>query len=113
MVLSMYMVRFSSSIEQQKHFIIAKLTDLGVVWCSYNEPTNCLCVYRCLLTKCLHGRAADLCLANSWNNSVTTTKCMTQHTLLFLSQGIGKVLLCRHNQKLFTAYQHFDRHLLY
>ena len=29
---------------------------------------------RCLLTNCLLGKAAKLCLANSWNNSGTTTK---------------------------------------
>ena len=31
-------------------------------------------VYRGLLTNCLHGKAAELCLTNSWNNSVTNTK---------------------------------------
>ena len=58
------MVRFSPSIEQQKYFIIAKL--MIWVWCSSNERTNHL--YR------LHDKAAELCLANSGNNSVTTTK---------------------------------------
>ena len=38
---------------------------IRVVWCSYNELTNCLHVYRCLLTNRLHGKAAELCLANS------------------------------------------------
>ena len=47
----------------------------GVVWCSYNEQTNRLRVYRPLLINRLHGKAAELCLANSLNNSVTTTKC--------------------------------------
>ena len=28
--------------------------------------------YRCLLAYCLHSKAAELCLANSWNNSITT-----------------------------------------
>ena len=45
--------------------------------CSYNERTNHLRVYRCLLTNRLHGKAAELCLANSGNNRVTTTKYMS------------------------------------
>ena len=32
------------------------------------------CIYRCLLTNRLHGKTAELCLANSCNNRVTTTK---------------------------------------
>ena len=51
----------------------SKANDLGVVWCSYSEQTNRLPVYRCLLTNRLHGKAAELCLVNSWNNRVTTT----------------------------------------
>ena len=43
--------------------MIAKLTVW--VWCSYNEWTNRLRVYRLLLTNRLHGKAAELCLANS------------------------------------------------
>ena len=57
------MVRFSPSIEQQKHFIIAKLTIW--VWCgvaTYNEQTNGLRVYRHLLANRLHCKAADLCI---------------------------------------------------
>ena len=38
---------------------------LVVVLYSYNERTNCLRVYRRLLTNHLHGKAAELCLANS------------------------------------------------
>ena len=38
---------------------------LGVVLCNYNEQTNRLRVYRRLLTNRLHGKAAELCLANS------------------------------------------------
>ena len=68
------MVRFSASIEQQKHFYNCKANDLGVVWCSYNKRTNRLHVYRHLLTNCLHGKAAELHLANSRNNRVTSTK---------------------------------------
>ena len=37
----------------------------NVVWCSYNERTNRLCVYRHLLINHLHDKAAELCLANS------------------------------------------------
>ena len=33
--------------------------------------------YRCLLTNRLHGKAAELCLANSGNNRVTTTRYMS------------------------------------
>ena len=40
----------------------------------YNEQTNLLHVYKCLLTNRLHDKAAELCLADSLNNSVTTTK---------------------------------------
>ena len=65
LVLSSYMVRFSRSIEQQKQIYSCKANSLGVVWCSYNELTNHLHVYRCLLTNRLHGKAAELCLAIS------------------------------------------------
>ena len=45
------MVRFSCSIEQRKKFIAScEANSLGVVWCSYNEWTNRLRVYRRLLT---------------------------------------------------------------
>ena len=40
------------------------MDDLSVMWYSYNEPTNHLHVYRHLLTNGLHGKAAELCLAN-------------------------------------------------
>jgi len=33
-----------------------------------------LMLYKRLLTNCLHAKAAELCLANSWNHNVTTTK---------------------------------------
>ena len=62
---TIYMVRFSRSIEQRKQFYNCKANSLGVVWCSYNERTNCLRVDRHLLTNRLHGKAAELCLANS------------------------------------------------
>ena len=57
------MVRFS--IEQRKQIYSCEANSLGVVWCSYNEQTNRLRVYICLLTNRLHGKAAELCLANS------------------------------------------------
>ena len=63
------MVHFSPSIEQRKHFIIAKLTIW--VWCSvamYNEWT--------IVNKSLTHKAVGLCLANSQNNRETTTKYM-------------------------------------
>ena len=59
------MVRFSCSIEQRKQIYSCEVNSLGVVWCNYNEWTNRLRVYRCLLTNCLRGKAAELCLANS------------------------------------------------
>ena len=65
LVLSSYMVCFSRSIEQRKQIYSCKANSLGVVWCSFNEQTNRLRVYRCLLTNRLHGKSAELCLANS------------------------------------------------
>ena len=57
------MVQLSPSTEKQKQFYNRKANDLGVVWCSYyNERVDSL---RCLLTNCLHGKAPELCLANS------------------------------------------------
>ena len=44
------------------------------VGCCYNDWKNHLRVYRCLLTNRLHGKAAEICLAYSWNNRVATTK---------------------------------------
>ena len=58
LVLSTYMVCFSCSIEQRKQICSCKANSLGEAWCSYNERTR-------LLTNCLHGKAAELCLANS------------------------------------------------
>ena len=50
------MVHFSRSIGTVKTFYNCEAKDLGVVWCSYNERTklfnewtNFLLVYRCLL----------------------------------------------------------------
>ena len=68
------MIRFSRNIEQRKQIYSSKANALGVAWCSYNERTHRLRVYRRLLANHLHGKAAELCLANSWNNSITTTK---------------------------------------
>ena len=59
------MVRFSRNIKQRKHIYSCEANSLGVVSCSYNERTNRLHVYRCLLTNRLHGKAAELWLANS------------------------------------------------
>ena len=58
------MVRYSRSIEQRKQFYYCEANSLGVVWCSSNEQTNRLRVYRCLLTNRLHGKAAELCLSS-------------------------------------------------
>ena len=46
-------------------FYNCEANDLGLVTCSYNKRTNRLRVYRRLLTNRLHGKAAELCLANS------------------------------------------------
>ena len=59
------MVHFSLSIEQRKQIYSCKTNSLGVVWCSYNERTNHLRVCRRLLTNRSHGKAAELCLADS------------------------------------------------
>ena len=59
------MVRFSRNIKQRKQFYSCEANGFGLVLCSYNERTNRLCVYRHLLTNRLHGKAAELCLANS------------------------------------------------
>ena len=58
------MVRFSPSIEQRKQFYNCKANDISMVWCSYNEQTYCFYV---LTDACkrLHGKAAELCLANT------------------------------------------------
>ena len=68
-----------------------------LVWCIMNgwESFN-LFTSACMLTNRLHGKGAELCLANSQNNSVITTKHMsTTHvrTYVFLSRGVSKVLL--------------------
>ena len=57
-----------------KSFYNCEAKDLGVVWYSYNEQIDRLHIYRRLLTNHLHGKAAELCLANRRNNRVTTTK---------------------------------------
>ena len=84
------MACFSPGIEQQKQFYTCKANDLGVVWCSRQI------VYRRLLKNCLHDKATELCLANSWNNSVTTTKYIKYinsiHAYVFLSRRLDKVL---------------------
>ena len=54
------MVRFSRSIQQPKQIYSLEANSLGVAWCSYNERTNRLRVYRYFLTNCLHGKAAEL-----------------------------------------------------
>ena len=58
------MVCFSLSIEQQNQFYNHESNYLGMVRCSYNEQMNHLHAYRHLLTNRLHGKAAELCLAN-------------------------------------------------
>ena len=65
LVLSSYMIRFSRNIKQRKQIYSCEANRLGVLSCSYNERTNCLRVYRGLLTNHLHGKAAELCLAIS------------------------------------------------
>ena len=56
---------FWHSNEQRKQFYNCEANSLGVVWCSYNERENHLSAYRRLLTNCLHGEEAELCLASS------------------------------------------------
>ena len=71
-----------------------------------------------VLTNCLHGKEAELCLANSRNNRVTTKKYIgyfnsihsthpwrPRYTLLFLSRGFGKSFtVTRHGAKYFAKY---------
>ena len=52
---------------ENKFIVSYEANSLVVVWCSYNEWTNRLCIYRRLLTHRLHGKAAELCLANKPN----------------------------------------------
>ena len=71
------------------------------VWCSYNEQT---------VNKLLPGKAAELCLANNSNSykymsTIIASTALQPHDrksntspryeprLLFLSRGVGKVLL--------------------
>ena len=75
----------------------------SVVWCSYNELTNCL------LTNRLHGKAAEICLANDYDYKIHEYINSTHNTFLScgigkLSCGVGKVLLGSHNQKPLTTY---------
>ena len=71
-----------------------------MVWLLYNERTNRLHIYRRLLTNHLHGKAAELCLAeiteeqlqNTSSTLIASGTC-PWHVLLFLSRGVGKVLL--------------------
>ena len=62
LVLSSYVVRSSCSIEHRKQIYSCEANGIGcgVVYCNYNEQTNHLRVYRCLLTNRLHGKAAEL-----------------------------------------------------
>ena len=62
LVLSIWFV-LTVVLNSENNYIIVKLTVW--MWCSYNERTNRLHVYRHLLTNRLHGKAAELCLANS------------------------------------------------
>ena len=72
------MVPFSSIVfnSENKQFIIARLTMWVREWA--NELFTRV---KRLLTNHLHGKAAELCLAISQNNSVTTTKCIEYITI--------------------------------
>ena len=59
LVLSIWFI-LAVVLNSENKFIVAKLT--GWVWCSYNERTNRLSG---LLTNRLHGKATELCLANT------------------------------------------------
>ena len=79
--LVLYMIHLRPSIEQRKQF------GCGVTIMNGR-----------LLTNHLHGKAAELCLATSWNNRVATTKYIKYinsiySIVLLLSHGVGKVLL--------------------
>ena len=51
------------ALKSESNFIFTKQTIW--VWFSYNEWTNPLCVYKYLFTNYLHGKEAELYLANS------------------------------------------------
>ena len=57
-------------IKQRKQFYNFEANDLGVAWCSYNEQTNCLRVYKHLLTNYLLSKVAELCLANDQKKTI-------------------------------------------
>ena len=78
------MVHFSPSIEQQKHFTIAKL--IIWVWCGVTIKNGQI-VYIRLLKNRLHGKAAEQCWANSRNNRLTTKK--YKSTLIMLASTAG------------------------
>ena len=58
---------FSPSIGQQKQVYNCKANDVG-------DVSVCLRMHKHFLINRSHCKAAKLCLANSWNNSVTATK---------------------------------------
>ena len=69
LVLSIWFI-IAIVLTSKNNFIIVKLTVW--VWCGVavingqiDKSFTCLHVYRCLLTNRLHGKAAELCLANS------------------------------------------------
>ena len=76
------------------HFTVSIIL---LIKCIY-EWTNRLCMYKCLLTNCLHGKAAELYLANSRNLCVTITKYLeyinsVYGTCYYFYTCVSKVLL--------------------
>ena len=68
-----------------KKFYICEANGLGVVWCSYNERTNHSTCLQTLVNKC-----AELCLANSRNNTVTTIKYIEYMSVKFYCDVITR-----------------------
>ena len=63
LVLSIWLV-LALVLNNENTELLMQANNLGVAWCSYNERTNRLHVYRRFLTNRLHGKA-EICLANS------------------------------------------------
>ena len=113
LVLSIWFV-LAVVLNGENKFIVAKLTVW--VWCGVAIMKGQI-VYAFIDANCLHGKAAELCLTNSRNNSVITTKYIEYINSiwscpwLFLSHGVGK-FYCDIITEAVYAYQHFNRHLL-
>ena len=58
--MNLYKCAIMSGFCKSGHICNCEANDVGVV---HNKQMNCLCIYRCLLTDYLHGKAAELLYA--------------------------------------------------